>query len=192
MHGDFVVSLLSHYRELKHFLMRELRNAEDAADIAQSSFERVYAFSQNGSGGTAEETTESSRALLYKVAKNLCIDEFRHRKITVAWADQHRWLATTITPSAEYLVAYKLLVERVIRQLMHLPEKRREVFLLFRAYGYSQREIAAKLDIAEATVGKHILRASLDCARVFSELRTQIPADEFAVPDLAFVERCDD
>ena len=36
--------LVAAYAELKHFLLRRLRNADDAADVAQASFERVYAY----------------------------------------------------------------------------------------------------------------------------------------------------
>lgn len=190
MQADFIVKLLSHYRELKHFLTRELRNADDASDIAQSSFERAYLYIQSRHGQDPEAGVESPRALLYRVAKNLCIDEQRHRKVAAAWREQHQPIAPGHAPSAEYLVAQRQLVARVMQELEQLPAKRREVFLLFRAYGHSQKEIAARLDITEATVGKHILRATLDCARVFAELRALIPTEDAVAAEPSSTEEC--
>ncbi len=43
--------------------------------------------------------------------------------------------------------------------------------MLFRAYGYTRAEIAAQLRITEMAVAKHLVRAAVDCSRVFAELR---------------------
>ena len=40
---DLVQELVSHYADLRRQLTRDLRDPHYAADIAQSSFERVYA-----------------------------------------------------------------------------------------------------------------------------------------------------
>lgn len=154
--------LLAAYAELRQFLLRRLRNAEDAADVAQSSFERVYAHALAG-------PVSSPRALLFHTARNICIDHARHHAVTRAWLEEHSALnADDAAPSVEHIVAHRQLVERVLECLQQLPTRRREAFILFRAYGYSRREIAARLEITEAAVAKHVVRATLDCARVLS------------------------
>ncbi len=45
-----------------------------------------------------------------------------------------------------------------------------QVFLLFRAYGYSRAEISEKLGITEAAVAKHLVRATLDCSHALRNL----------------------
>lgn len=54
-------------------------------------------------------------------------------------------------------------LERKIKLLQaaidHLPKKCKKVFLMHKKEGYKQREIAARLDISEKTVEKHISRA---------------------------------
>lgn len=158
--------LLLAYADLRRYLARELRNAEDAADVAQSSFERTLVH-------VAANPVSSPRALLFRTAQNLCIDRARHQKVIRAWfEDRGATLAEHAAPSAEHVVAHIQLVRRVTAQLESLPSRRREVFLLFRVYGHSRQEIAAMLGISEAAVAKHLVRATLDCARCFSEVRS--------------------
>ncbi len=47
--------------------------------------------------------------------------------------------------------------------IRELPDKCREVFLLYRGHGLSMREIAIYLSISEKTVEKHVARAMLHC-----------------------------
>lgn len=48
------------------------------------------------------------------------------------------------------------------------------MFLLFRAYGHTRAEIAQQLNISEMAVAKHLLRAAIDCSRVFARLRSEL------------------
>ena len=167
---EFVDELLGHYRDLQRHLNYQLRNPDDAADIAQASFERVYANGldharKNGPG------IESLRGLLFRVAHNLCIDEARRRKVAQNWLTLHGPLeAEAMAPSAEQVVSQRQMVERVAAVLASLPARRMQVFLLFRAYGHSRAEIAQKLGITEAAVAKHLVRATLDCSHALRNL----------------------
>lgn len=174
---DLIRELLLHYRDLLRHLTYRLRNPDEAADIAQTSFEQVYQHATASPG--AASAIDSPRALLFRTAHNLCIDQARHRQVVQAWSDdrmaQH---AERMSPSSEHIAAHRQLVERVVAQLDALPPRRREVFLLFRAYGHSQTEIAQRLNITEAAVAKHVVRATVDCARVFAELSQAMPTSE--------------
>ena len=171
--ADLLRDLLSHYRDLRRHLAHKLRNADDADDIAQTSFEQVY---QHAMRPARADEIQSPRALLFHVAHNLCIDHARRRQVAQAWLDERTALSPlTSAPSSEHVVAHRQLVERVFTQLEQLPPRRREVFLLFRAHGHTQTEIAQRLGITEAAVAKHVVRATLDCARVFAELSEGLP-----------------
>jgi RNA polymerase sigma factor (sigma-70 family) len=175
---DLVQELVAHYADLRRQLTRDLRDPHYAADIAQSSFERVYAVALSGRG--AEEASgmraiESPRALLFRVARNLCIDDARRRKVAQDWASNHAGVGTQLTAqSSEYIVSQQRVLARVVETMEKLPPRRREVFLLFRAYGYTRAEIAQRLNITEMAVAKHLLRATIDCSRVFTELRDEL------------------
>ncbi|WP_447919770.1 RNA polymerase sigma factor [Achromobacter aegrifaciens] len=167
---EFVDELLSHYRDLHHHLRHQLRNPDDAADIAQASFERVYANSL-GNDRKDAPAIESLRALLFRVAHNLCIDEARRRKVAQNWLIRHGPLeAERTAPSTEQVVSQRQMVERVATVLASLPARRMQVFLLFRAYGHSRAEIAQKLGITEAAIAKHLVRATIDCSHALRNL----------------------
>jgi RNA polymerase sigma-70 factor (ECF subfamily) len=176
---DLVQELVAHYADLRRQLTRDLRDPHYAADIAQSSFERVYesALKARGSAaaGTPDAPIESPRALLFRVARNLCIDDARRRKVAQEWAGAHAEVGMQQTAqSSEYIVAQQRVLARVVETMEKLPPRRREVFLLFRAYGFTRAEIAQRLNITEMAVAKHLLRATIDCSRVFAELRAEL------------------
>ncbi|THF63182.1 sigma-70 family RNA polymerase sigma factor [Pseudothauera nasutitermitis] len=167
-----MADLLVHYRELRRFLARKLGNPVDAEDIAQSTYEQLLLTLQR----KLDVSVESPRALLFRIAHNLCVDHYRRQQTSRNWAGQQAATAAGQTaPAADYLVAQRQILELVVAQLLRLPPARRHVFLLFRAYGMSRAEIAAHLGIGESTVAKHVVRATLDCARIFAELRASMP-----------------
>lgn len=175
---DLVEELVKHYKDLRRHLTRELRDPEHAADIAQSSFERVYthALALHALPPGAESSKIGSpRALLFHAARNLCIDAARHRQVVQEWGRDRSHLDSAMAaPSSEYLVAQRQVLERVVQTIEKLPPRRREVFILFKAYGHTHAEIAAHLGITEMAVAKHLVRAVLDCAKTLAELRTQL------------------
>lgn len=169
---DLVQELVSHYADLRRQLTRDLRDPHHAADIAQSSFERVYTHTLGLRDGAA---IESPRALLFRVARNLCIDEARHRQVAQRWlVEQSPMGLQAAAPSCEYVHAQRQVLRRVIGVLESLPPLRREVFLLFRAHGFTRAEIGERLTLSEAAVAKHLVRAALDCSRVFAEMQAEL------------------
>ncbi|KLN55460.1 RNA polymerase sigma factor [Variovorax paradoxus] len=183
---DIVQELVAHYADLRRQLTRDLRDPHYAADIAQSSFERVYAHAlkmnkdirindaaPDGTQGTGG--IESPRALLFRVARNLCVDDARRRKVAQDWVSTHfNSGSRQVVPSCEFIASQQQVLARVVETLETLPPRRREVFLLFRAYGHTRAEIAQQLNITEMAVAKHLLRAAIDCSRVFARLRSEL------------------
>jgi DNA-directed RNA polymerase specialized sigma24 family protein len=142
---DLVQELVAPYADLRRQLTRDLRDPHYAADIAQTSFERVFAqatksLSAGRTGSTSDAVSgeakqnggiESPRALLFRVARNLCIDEARHRKVAQEWVGTHATIGTALTaPSSEYILAQQRVLARVVETMEKLPPRRREVFLL--------------------------------------------------------------
>lgn len=181
---DLTQELVAHYGDLRRQLTRDLKDPHYAADIAQSSFERVLALAQKmrqppqaqpSADNRRAFEIESPRALLFRVARNICIDEARRRKTARDWAQGHAALEMQQTvPSCEYFAAQRQVLARVVAAIEQLPPRRREVFLLFRAHGYTRAEIAAQLGITEMAVAKHMVRAVVDCSRIFAELRADL------------------
>ena len=66
-------------------------------------------------------------------------------------------------PSAERQVQWRQQLVLLSRRLQAMPRKRREVFVLVRIYGFSHAEAAAHMNISEAAIEKHVVRAVCDC-----------------------------
>lgn len=177
--AKMIDELLTSYRELRLYLTSRLRNPDDAADIAQSSFERVYAHAMPVAG-TPTMHIQSPRALLFRTANNICIDIARHKRVAAEWLRERSEINSEIQAESSFLSAqdqleHRQLIEQVALLLDQLPQRRREVFLLFKVYGYSRTEIAARLHITEAAVAKHVVRATISCSKVFAELQRLHP-----------------
>ncbi len=181
---DFVDELLSHYRDLYRHLTYQLRNVDDAADIAQTSFERAYATTLRSRKPQDEDADSSLRGLLFRIAHNLCIDEARRRKVAGNWLAERGALAAQLTaPSAEQVASQRQIAQRVADVLAGLPPRRMRAFILYRAYGHSRAEIAALLGISEAAVAKHLVRATLDCSHALRNLHIDLgPATAKPLP----------
>ncbi|RYF50653.1 MAG: sigma-70 family RNA polymerase sigma factor [Comamonadaceae bacterium] len=114
---------------------------------------------------------ESPRALLFHTARNLCIDASRRRQTEKAWLDYcTAEMIDAAAPSAEHVAEQRQLVMRISQLLAQLPERRRDVFILFKVYAYTREEIALRLGISESAVAKHVVRATLDCATALADL----------------------
>lgn len=164
-----VEELLSCYDDLRKHLAKELRHADHVDDIAQTSFEKVYAQIIR----QKDVQIESPRALLFHTAHNVIIDYFRQRKSQQKYIEEQSVQAehsAEYAPSAETIVFYRELVHKVMAKLEELPARRRDVYILFRVHGYSRAEISQHLNISEATVAKHVVRATIDCASAFAEI----------------------
>lgn len=162
------------HRELLAFLTGRVRCGHTAADLTQESFARLLAAQQAG------QVIADPRALLYSAARHLLIDAARHRRVADAWAAQQAALNPwTLAPSAEYVAAQRQLVDRLAARLAQLPERRRDVFVMFRVFGHTREEIARALAITESAVAKHVVRATLDCAAVFADVQAALPAPEW-------------
>jgi RNA polymerase sigma-70 factor (ECF subfamily) len=53
----------------------------------------------------------------------------------------------------------------LIKAVQQLPERCRQVFTLRKVYGYSQKEIAARMNITENTVEQQLIKAARHCAQ---------------------------
>jgi RNA polymerase sigma-70 factor (ECF subfamily) len=53
----------------------------------------------------------------------------------------------------------------LVEAIQGLPDRCRQVFTLRKVYGYSQKEIALRMNISENTVEQHLTKAARRCAQ---------------------------
>lgn len=128
----------------------------EADDIVQEMYARI---------GAVENVDEIRDPLLYaiKVAQSILLNHVRRSQIVTITAveDLENFEIPSPERSPEEEVEFRDEVHLVIKALDGLPSRTREVLLLRRVQGLSQREAAERLGIAEKTVEKHMAQAAL-------------------------------
>jgi RNA polymerase sigma-70 factor (ECF subfamily) len=147
-----------HSRAAFGLTMRMLSSAEDAEDVLQEAFWRVWQRSatyQQGRGNFAP--------WLFGIVRNLCIDELRRRQSRPSKADGGDEALLHGLPdlgSDVHEEAWQLERRRTLRTaLAQLPADQRQAIELAYFGGLSQREIAEQLDSPLGTVKTRIRMA---------------------------------
>jgi RNA polymerase sigma-70 factor (ECF subfamily) len=131
-----------------------------AEDVAQDTFVRLWerrdAWTMDG----------SVRALLYRIARNLGLDERRRRSARQRADEGTAFPVSVRTP--DELIEDDEIRTAIGRAVDMLPERRREVFILVRHHGLSYREAAGVLDLAPQTVANHLTMAVSDLRKALA------------------------
>ena len=159
-----VHDLLVHYTDLRRYLCGRLRNPDDAADIAQSSFAQAYAHALNA-------PVANARALLFQAARNLCIDQYRRRSTELAALQDWLTRAEALSPSVEDVMIAREQLQQLIERIERMPRLRREVFVRVRLHGQSHRDVCAALGLSAKSVELHIARAVFDLSELSLAVR---------------------
>lgn len=159
-----VHDLLANYTDLRRYLCVRLRNPDNAADIAQSSFAQAYAHALNA-------PVLNPRALLFQAARNLCIDQHRRRSTELAALEDWLARAEVLSPSVEDVLIAREQLQQLIERIERMPRLRREVFVRVRLHGQSHREVCAALGLSAKSVELHIARAVFDLSELSLAVR---------------------
>ena len=151
-----------HATRLLHYLVRSLQNEEDAADLAQETFVRVYQHRAKF------DTKESFSIWLYAIASNLVRSQFRYRARHATVSLEHKQSETgndlrealpddAANPSefvqtAETAAAVK-------KAIAALPEELRTPLILSEYEDLSHSEIGAVLNCSSKAVETRLYRA---------------------------------
>lgn len=154
-------ALLERYwRPLAAYAARLLDSDDAGQDVAQETFLRLWA--------RREELAPASvlRALLYRIARNIALNERRAGAVRARWAERE---PDTLMPSDPGTPMHALIEHEleaaVTRAVDGLPPRRREAFVLMRFHGLSHRQIAEVMGLAPQTVANQIGAAVADLRR---------------------------
>lgn len=136
---------------LRRYIARLIGSPDAAQDIAQDAYARVFTVMQ-------DRDVEHPRALLYATARNLAIDELRHRDRSPF---DHAPLdsATAALPGVEATVMAQEEARLLERAIAELPDECRRVFLLRTGEHLSHEEIAHRTGLTRKQVEKRLYRA---------------------------------
>jgi RNA polymerase sigma-70 factor (ECF subfamily) len=151
-----------HGPKLFKYLIRCLQNEEDAADIAQETFVRIYQHRSRF------DSRQRFSTWLYSIATNLSRDRFRwrsrHPTVSLQAEDEHSGITLLQNlPDPEATPSQRMerdeRAEAVRKAVAALPEELRIPLLLVEYEGLSQVEIATILKCSAKAVEMRLYRA---------------------------------
>ena len=153
------------YPPLFNYAGRILRDEEQANDVVQDTFCRLY---ENRSNITIQISLKS---YLFRSVYNNCIDLIRHKKVANSYVDAEMldfYFSRIIQlPEAELKMLDEDISEAIRKAIGHLPERCRQIFCLSKLEGLSNKQIAEQLGISVKTVETQMTTA-------FTRLRKEL------------------
>ena len=160
---EFVENLINlHSTTLVRFLARRMNSREDAEDIAQAAFIRLY---------TLDDPSQLSnaKAFLFQVAANMSIDQLRRKVLHQNYLEREGAKtpndgSAPVSPMVENIPLEREVEAKQTLQLIYashdgLPQNPRQAFILNRAKGLTYGEIANQMGVSVSSVEKYILEA---------------------------------
>lgn len=154
-----------------------VRDAEEARDIVQEAFVRVF------QGLGAFKGDASFKTWLQRIVRNLCIDRLRARKSREQALGEVETVSEGEDAVEAGLVASRWgsqpqdrLLDRELGEAIHaavarLPEKHREILVLREVEGMSYEELAEALGIPKGTVMSRLFHARSKLQKDLAEFR---------------------
>lgn len=160
-HGDEMAleRLLRLYREdIVRYTLNIVQTQDQAEDIAQEVFVRLWMNRERWQHMT------TVRPVLYRIARNLALNEVRRVNTFQRWIRRWRTGASVGDPSfGPFQDVVSAELDAAVRRAVDaLPERRREIFVLVRFHRMSHREAGEVLGISPQAVANQVSRALSD------------------------------
>lgn len=147
----FVREVLPLEAMLMQFLSNNWHNKADIADIRQDVYEHVCEAAR-------AHIPEQTKAFVFRTARNLIIDRFRHQQVVPIEAvpDLEAFDVAADAPGPDRVAQARGELRKLQIALDQLPPRCREALILGRIEGFSGRQIASRMGITEQAVSKHL------------------------------------
>jgi RNA polymerase sigma-70 factor (ECF subfamily) len=158
----YLVQALEFESVLRACLYRYARNSSDVEELLQETYARLLS-----AGSSNEPEVRSVRAFSLTVARNVAFDWLRHKQVVPIElvADMGAMDILDERDQIDAIVNSHQELMMLVKAVQQLPERCRQVFTLRKVYGYSQKEIAARMSISENTVEQQLVKAARHCAQ---------------------------
>jgi RNA polymerase sigma factor (sigma-70 family) len=143
----FAEEVHPHDSQLKAYLRGSFPSVRDVDDVVQESYLHLWRRQLTA-------PIRSAKSFLFKIARNLAIDSLRHTRRSPynGVADLAQLDVLDPKPHAADAACTHDEIECLLDAIESLPPRCREIVILRKLHGLSQKEIAARLGIAERTV----------------------------------------
>ena len=164
---------------LKRYLGRLIKSREAADDLAQEAFIRAFA-------AEGVRVIESPKAFLFKVAKNLALNELA-KQSAMAFEplgdfEGQEVLEDSSQAAVDDVVDSRERIRLLARAIAALPPQCAKVFILRKMQGLSQKEIAIRLNISVRTVENHVATGLSRCRAYMREHAGGVGGESVRMP----------
>lgn len=152
-HTWFSEEVHPHDSQLKSWLRGQFPAVRDVEDVVQESYLRIWK-------ARLSRPITQTKSFLFQVARHIALDLLRHgkRAKTDSLGDLSSLDVMTEEASPLDVLSQREKISLVVSALLTLPDRCRQIFILRKFEGVSQREIAERLGISERTVESQITR----------------------------------
>ncbi len=157
--------VLKYKRDVFKLILKMIRNVEDAKDLSQEVFVKVY---RNMKGFKGES---SFKTWLLRIAINSCINFNRKKKLSsfISFFDMAKPLAAGNSPSKE--MEKEKLQKDIDQAILRLPEKQKQVFVLRHYQNLSHSQIAEVTGKTEGGVKSNYFQAVKKLKKYLSDYK---------------------
>jgi len=162
-------------RKIYSVALGMVRDREEAMDVSQEAFVKVYKYLDHFKGDASFYTW------LYRITVNICIDVIRKRggrsemlefdeSIQMDTNEANLGaLGTRLGTNPQKSALRKELAEKIQEALAQVPEKHRAILLLREVEGMSYEDLARTLEIPKGTVMSRLFHARAKVQKILSE-----------------------
>jgi RNA polymerase sigma-70 factor (ECF subfamily) len=162
--------VLPHEPMLRAWLVRRPTEGLDVDDIVQETYARL-------SSVTSVEGISNCRNYMFRTAQSVILTHLRRARVVTmhsfAQVDGEGFVCSA--PDPETVASDRDELTRLGEAIARLPRRMREVFVLRRVEGLSQKEVAARLGVSEGTVEKHMASSFRRLADLFGRGGNRAP-----------------
>ncbi|MXN92206.1 sigma-70 family RNA polymerase sigma factor [Flavobacterium sp. Sd200] len=153
----------SHAKALRNYLYYKFGNREQADDVTQEAFIKLWE-------NCANVPPEKAKSFLYTVANNTTLNQIAHQKVVLEYSKKNTQNGSD-NLSPEFLLEEEQFKAKLQNAIANLSEAQRTAFLLHRIEGKKYHEIAEILGIGIKAVEKRIHGALLQLRKEIDTFR---------------------
>jgi len=122
-------------------------------EIVQRTFIKIW--------DTKEQINPEKSFISYlcTIAKNMLLNEYEHQAVQYIYQDYVKLKMKEVDNTTEEEIDKNLLEEYIDKLTDNLPPKRKEIFILSRKKGLSNKKISEQLHISESTIETQLSKA---------------------------------